>query len=194
MAQIDVKAPIHTLLTQLNTIRIAKSLPLLKTWRKSRADLVAAIARTGVTVTRIPPAVAEGAYKDNRAAQAKTSHTTNGKTKSQHKREAIMAKEVAKRIDVSISKMNKLDAPTKALVKKMAKELDADTKKGTQKRASVPAGAFSLADWARTQKLSPKIARARARKHTPELKKLQISKYVYPNKARAGVNKILGGK
>lgn len=181
--QIDVKAPIPALLAQLNLIRSAKSMSLLKRWSASRADLVAAIARTGVTVTRLPPAVAEGAYKDNRAANAKTAHTTNGKTKSQHKREEIMAKEVAKRtaIDVSITKSAKKVPATRAT-------------KPAQKRLSTPAGAFTLADWARTQKLSPKIARARARKHTSELKKIQLSKYVFPNKARVSVNKILGGK
>lgn len=183
MTQIDVKAPIPTLLLQLNTIRSAKSMSPLKRWSASRADLVAAIARTGVTVTRLPPAVAEGAYKDNRHAQAKTAHTTNGKTRSQQKREHVMAKEVAKRtaIDVSITKS----------AKKAPATHDSRT---TQKRLSTPAGAFTLADWARSQKISPKIARARARKHTPELKKIWLSKYVFTNKSKPAVNKILGGK
>lgn len=178
--QLDVKAPIPQLLAQLNTIRVAKGLPQLRGWKQSRGDLVAAIAHTGVTLTRVPAAVADGAYKDNRQANERTAHTTNGKTASQSKKEQQMAKEVAKRtaIDVSAAKKPKASATTKP----------------AQKRQAIPAGAFSLADWARAQKLSPKIARARARKHVTELKRVQLGKYVYPNKARASVTKILGGK
>lgn len=180
--QIDVKAPIAQLLAQLNAIRETRGEKPLKKWGGSRAGIVAAIAKSGINVTKAPTVVAKGAYDNDREALAKTGHTTNGKPKSQEKREARKAKAVEKATakgrsaNTSITRAKKADARARAETKR-----------------EVPDDCFTLADWARDHDKEPKVARAKARRHEDELKKLWYkgTKHVFPNAKRKQVDAIM---
>lgn len=51
--------------------------------------------------------------------------------------------------------------------------------------------AFTVRDWAADNKVDPRKARAHARKHRPELVKLEASKHTFPNTNRAKVDAIM---
>lgn len=60
------------LLSELNVIRTARGQKAIKTWKESLAKLVEKVALAGVRVSKGEPAVAEGAYINEREAQHRT--------------------------------------------------------------------------------------------------------------------------
>lgn len=128
------------------------------------------------------PVVADGAYKNNREAQNKTSHTTNGKTASQTKKEERRAKHVAK----SVGALTK-PTPGKKPTAPSARTAGNDRK--------VDDGEMHLSDIAAHIKMQSKHARARARKHAAAIGKLEVKgkKYVFSKANRDKVAAILKG-
>lgn len=126
-----------SLLANLNTIRAANGQPPLKSWKGSRAALEAQIAKYGdVTITAAPPAVAEGAYPTERVARASTGHSTA--------------------------------SPKQAKASIPAPKAETTSKKGPKvkvtKVTKAPSDTITLSEIAADAGLSPKAARARARR------------------------------
>lgn len=160
------------------------ALEVLKANPKDKRALEAA-------TTKLSAAVAEGAYSDNRVAQNKTGHTTNGKTATQSKKEARMAKQVAKNVKASDAKLQK--AANDAGITKLGKTTTAKGKQGGARTRALDADEISLAQVAEHIKMSPKAARALARKNKSAIAKLEIKgkKYVFAKASRDKVAAIL---
>lgn len=172
------------LLPTLNGLLRLLKRPTLKSWKGSREALEKRIDDTRRQLEALPPpapkkaqtVVAEGAYKTEEEAFARTGHRTNGKTKKMIKDEKRKERFIKARIE-----------PTSSHTLK-ASEL-----KGV--KATKPKGdVVTLADVARTLNMQPKVARGKGRRYAKELLKLQIdkdSKYKYPPSNAEAVAAIL---
>lgn len=185
------------LLARLNLLRRKRGMDVLTSVKGSKEDLLerikkleqSIIADSVSTFPILPTAVAEGAYRSQEEAVAKTAHTMRGKSKSQEKHEKRVAKHIDKRIkasdvsDISMVEMRGDD---------LRKALQGKPVKGSNKLS--PVVILTLADIARELKMLPKVARQKARKHKKELGKLETSgKYKYDPKSKAKVVAILRG-
>jgi hypothetical protein len=126
------------MLATLNTMRVARNQPPLKSWKGSRAALEQTI--TAYRTRKVEPAIAEGAYPTSTKAEAST------ELKGTHakKRQAI----------AKANKFKAEPAPKRKTTKEQTINAKADS------------GLISLADIARELDIAPKLARAKARRST----------------------------
>lgn len=171
------------LLPTLNGLLKLQKKPTLKSWKGSREALEKRIDATRAEVEAHKPptknghtVVAEGAYKTEEEAFARTGHRTNGKTKKMVKDEKRKERFIEKRITPT----GRVPSANSAITNR--------PKKGEAKDY------ITLADVARTLNMQPKVARGKGRRYAKELLKLQIdkdSKYKYAPANAEAVAKIL---
>jgi hypothetical protein len=169
---------VAAMLATYNLLCKKRGMPIMKSWKGSRKMLEDRVNKLKKAIEQdippfrvYPPAVANGAYKDDEEALRKTGHTTRGKPAHQEKKEKRAAKWVEKQVGKTTEPKATSSKPREA------------TPKGDH---------LTLADVARSINMLPKVARAKARKHAKELKKLEVGgKYKYAHASKAKVAAIL---
>lgn len=155
-------------LNELNTLRAARNQAPLKSWKGSTAALDQTI--TAYKTKKVEPAVAEGAYANERQAEA----STGLKGTHQKKRDAIAKANVRHdSLDDRAAAADKANAPkpekgSMAQHAKNKKDIKQAARAGKKQATS---NLVSLADIAREIGIEPKLARAKARR-SDELTKM----------------------
>lgn len=217
-----------SLLARINLLRRKKGMSVLKSVTGTKEELEdrikkleASIIKDSVPAFKVhPTAVAEGAYRSEEEAVAKTAHTMHGKTRAQVKLEKRNERFIDKRIlQIACAKCQGLmkkgkctkcggdgsitgDASAKLAEyyktkegKRAAKGVVGKSKEPEHlSTQQLPKGnVVTLADIARSLNMLPKVARQKARKNKKALSKLELSKYKYDPKNKAKVAAILKG-
>lgn len=179
------KRQMSLMLSELNTIRVAEGKPPLKAWKKSKAALEELLKSTGVTFSKGETVVADGAYKNDREAEARTGFTTHGKTKTRAKIELQRERYASKQAATTTPKHSK---SALANLKPKAREPMPRTKE------RIPSNSLTLGDIAKALGIEPKKARAKYRKDPKPFVALEIATRLFPANKRKAVEALLKGR
>jgi hypothetical protein len=193
------------LLSRLNSLRADLGMTALAGWKESRAKLEAAIAKA-----RDAAQVAlDTKVADAEAAPEKTFE----ELAAEHMPEILKpdaeepAGQHSQDVAAGLTDDHAGNLENHPIVKDMRANDAKKTKKSTKTAAPVKVSApkkteakgdtVTLADIARDLKVNPKVARAKARRHSSKLETLRIAGtdgWVFPSKNRTAVVNILTGK
>lgn len=184
------QVPIKVHLVTLNALLKQRGLKPLAVWSGTRNAIEERIVKVRKAmeqdrsdVQRAPTVVAEGAYKSDEEAFAKTGHRFGGRRKKDEKDDARKNRFIAGRIE-------KLPTPTHSTHSLKLSEL----KGGKQLAAKVKAikgDTITLSEIAAALNIDAKVARHKARRYVGDLKQYEVAKYIYPKAKAEAVKAIL---
>lgn len=194
---VAAQIPIKVHLVTLNALLRQRNLKPLATWRGTHAAILERIAKVRKAmeqdrsdVQRVPTVVANGAYKSDEEAFAKTGHRTSGRNKGDDKHDARKARFIASRIEpLPEPKTYNLKGSDIKKGKFSAAIKTAKSKRGTPITSKGPT--VHLREIAAALNIEAKVARHKARRYATELQKLEVGKYTYPKEKIDAVKAIL---
>lgn len=178
----SAQVPITELLARLNALRADLGKPALKAWKESRAKLEGEIA----SYVKQAEAKLEADVKAKEAA-------ADTKTPADLKQHPLV-----KERELEGERIDNSPTGRKAPTKKQAKVNEKAKAAAEQRKAKADSkDMISLADLARELSINPKVARAKARRHSKVLASLKVAGaegWEFPASAKAAVVKVLKGE